>query len=670
MNSAGILGRQAPSRFAVAAATNWISRAVFVAAAIIACCSSSVHAQGIQTELHARARVFPTVGPGAEKIERGPGGRYYILAAPQTEIAIFAPDGKRVGQIPNEKSAGATIKYAVDFDFDAMGRMFVADRGANAVKIFSPDGTLESTVTVNAPMSVVALSHGEFAVVTLRSDHLVRVMDEHGKFVRSFGNVQDAIGAKTDTGSGIEEPKGYAAGYNAEYAGHSHETYAMNIGKVYSDETGHIYFAFTALDDPTFRKYDPFGYAAYEAVIPAKALIPDIDRGDARVQVGANVSGMAGIGNFFSFGTMYSVGGAAEFMMNGGHGHGGGGRGGSGGGGGGGMHGGANGGSSGTGTGATNFASSGYSSGSSASSDDSGDNTLTGSTGFSGTSGTLSVDSTEISDPNATADANTLLGVGGLGGLYGSSGTNLVLAANGLAGADSEAGLIGIFGPRGPGGFGGIPGENGPRGDGFGPGGPGGFGSPNQLPAGTFEASAPPPGGATSNFPGHATQPALSATPNAAAPLPNSHPGEGARENGFGGHGGYGRDFNQHSYAAVVRFNQVEPDTKIKPVLHAIGVDPQTQEVWTGVGDVLVHFDNTGNRMDAYVIATPSGAPLEPVSILVEPDRLLIVGDPTGVYDFARPDKIDRTAKRAVTAQAKPATPPAATAPAAAPTKQ
>lgn len=643
-------------------------RASFATVLFYALAVLSLSAQGIQTELHARARVFPTVGAGAAKIERGPGGRYYILAEPESAIGIYAGDGKRVGQIPNEKSGAATIKYAVDFDIDAMGRLFVADRGANAVKIFAPDGALESTVNITAPMSVVALSHGEFAVVTLRSDHLVRVMDEHGKFVRSFGNVQDAIGEKTETASAEEGPQGYSAGYNAEYAAHTHETFAMNIGKVYSDDIGHIYFAFTALDDPTFRKYDPFGYAAYEAVIPAKSLIPDIDRGDAKVQVGANVSGMAGIGNFFSFGTMYSVGGAAQFMMNGGHG---GGRGGGGSGGGRGGAGGLNGGSGGGrgGAGATNFSSSGYSSGPSSSTDDSGDSTLSGSTSFSGNSGTLSIDSTEISDPNATADANTLLGVGGLGGLYGSSGTNLVLAANGMAGADSEGGLIGIFGPRGPGGFGGIPGEFGPRG-GIGFGGPGGFGAAqNQLPAGTFEASAPSASaGANAAGAARAGQPALSAVPNAAAPLPNARPGENG-ERGYGGHNGFGRDFNQHSYAAVVRFNQVGPDTKIKPVLHAIGVDPVSQEVWTGVGDVLVHFDNLGNRMDAYVIVTPSGAPLEATSILVEQDRLLVVGDPTGIYDFARPDRIDRVAKTAVAAaQPKPAAPVAP--PAATPTKQ
>lgn len=646
MNSAETLGRYLAA-----------SRLSFAAILFLAVSICSLSAQGIQTELHARSRVFPTVGAGAAKIERGPGGRYYILAEPESVIGIYSTDGKRVGQIPNEKSAPATIKYAVDFDIDAMGRLFVADRGANAVKIFAPDGALEATVNITAPMSLVALSHGEFAVVTLRSDHLVRVMDEHGKFVRSFGNVQDAIGDKTETASAEEGPQGYAAGYNAEYAAHTHETFAMNIGKVYSDDTGHIYFAFTALDDPTFRKYDPFGYAAYEAVIPAKSLIPDIDRGDARVQVGANVSGMAGIGNFFSFGTMYSVGGAAQFMMNGGHGGGRGPGGGGGGRGGGGLNGGSSGG---RGAGGTNFASSGYSSGSTSSTDDSGDSTLTGSTSFSGDSGTLSIDSTEISDPNATADANTLLGVGGLGGLYGSSGTNLVLAANGMAGADSEGGLIGIFGPRGPGGFGGIPGQFGPGGGG-GFGGPGGFGqNPNQGPPGTIEAQIPtPPANGSFN-----RTPALSATPNAAAPLPNARPNEGG-DRGYGGHNGFGRDFNQHSYAAVVRFNQVGPDTKIKPVLHAIGVDPVSQEVWTGVGDVLVHFDNLGNRMDAYVIATPSGAPLEATSILVEPDRLLIVGDPTGIYDFARPDKSDRSAKPAVTAApSKPA------APAANPTKQ
>src|SRR5271156_2195661 len=284
-------------------------------------------AQGVQTVLHARGRVFPDVGRGAEAIERDAAGHYYVLAAPASVIWIYSADGKRIGQIPSAQAAGdATIKFAVDFDRDpASGRIFVADRGANEVKIFTAAGALETNVPVNAPMSVVALAGGEFAVVTLRSDHLVRVMNQHGKLVRTFGNISDAVSDSSQlTTPSLSASSNSAAGYAAGYSTSAPPSYAMDIGKLYSGAPGDIYFAFTGLKDPKFRKYDRFGYAGYEAEISAKDLIPDISHDNSQVQLGMRVSGMAGPGEMFSFGSMYSVGsGASGFTMNGGHGAGG-----------------------------------------------------------------------------------------------------------------------------------------------------------------------------------------------------------------------------------------------------------------------------------------------------------------------------------------------------------
>ena len=72
---------------------------------------------------------------------------------------------------------------------DAKGRLYVADRGANSVKIFEPDGSLDATIPFAAPMSVVALSGGEFAVAGLRSAKLVSIFDAQGKLSRSFGEI-------------------------------------------------------------------------------------------------------------------------------------------------------------------------------------------------------------------------------------------------------------------------------------------------------------------------------------------------------------------------------------------------------------------------------------------------------------------------------------------------
>src|SRR5271169_5913109 len=296
----------------------------FVLALLCLCVERPAQAQGVQTVLHARGRVFPEVGSGAAVIERDTAGRYYILAAPASVIHIYNSDGKHLGQIPNLQPGSASIKYAVDFDLDASGRVFVADRGANAVKIFTPDGVLEASVAVNAPMSVVALANGEFAVVTLRSDHLVRVMNERGKLLRSFGNISDAVNDPSQlTVPALSASADSQAGYAAGYATGPPPAYAMDIGKLYGGAPGDIYFAFTSLKDPKFRKYDRFGYAGYEAEVSAKELIPDINHDNSQVQLGMRVSGMAGPGEMFSLGSMYSVGGNAGFTMNGGNGGGG-----------------------------------------------------------------------------------------------------------------------------------------------------------------------------------------------------------------------------------------------------------------------------------------------------------------------------------------------------------
>jgi hypothetical protein len=79
------------------------------------------------------------------------------------------------------------------------------------------------------------------------------------------------------------------------------------------------------------------------------------------------------------------------------------------------------------------------------------------------------------------------------------------------------------------------------------------------------------------------------------------------------------------------------------PVFHAIltsfGVDPVSGDIWMGLHNTLVHFDKDGVRRSEYQIYTPKGSPLDATVILVEEERLLIGGDPLGVYEFHRPDR-------------------------------
>jgi hypothetical protein len=200
--------------------------------------------QGFSRELLARARVFPGIGPGVAAIKSDSSGRYYVLADPATAISVFQSDGKRIGEIPNANSRGTKIAYAQDIDVDASGRLYVADRGANAIEIFEPDGALDSSIPVRAPLSVVALSGGDFAVAALRSAKLVSVYDSHGKLARAFGEQAASLAGSSRTAEQLPS-------------------------RIYGGGFASIYCIFNDLDQLSVRRYDRFGYASYEASVPA-----------------------------------------------------------------------------------------------------------------------------------------------------------------------------------------------------------------------------------------------------------------------------------------------------------------------------------------------------------------------------------------------------------------
>jgi hypothetical protein len=75
-------------------------------------------------------------------------------------------------------------------------------------------------------------------------------------------------------------------------------------------------------------------------------------------------------------------------------------------------------------------------------------------------------------------------------------------------------------------------------------------------------------------------------------------------------------------------------------IISAVGVDPQTQELWIAIGTLLMRFDKDGQRLSSFRTYLPGGARLEASQILVEPERLLIAADPQGIYEFPKPQRL------------------------------
>src|SRR5260370_6644279 len=144
-------------------------------------------------------------------------------------------------------------------DVDAAGTVYVADRGANAVKVGERNGNAHRG-SVNAPISVAALPDGEAAVATLREPHLVMVFDKNGRDVREFGD---------------PEPLTERLDLNR----------FLNTGQLATDAQGHLYYGFAYTPEPTVRQYDRFGYAGLDMQYTALEAAPEaqaVRRGNQR----------------------------------------------------------------------------------------------------------------------------------------------------------------------------------------------------------------------------------------------------------------------------------------------------------------------------------------------------------------------------------------------------
>jgi hypothetical protein len=220
---------------------------ILAAMCLLTACAWSSWAQGgaeVPDELTAKTRMFAGIGPGLRAIRQGADGKLYVLVSPTPGVVVFGENGRATLQIgsglagdPSTKARPAAIVFGEDCDVDATGKIYVADRGANQILVFSADGTLLRSIAIVAPVSVAALPDGEVAVATLRSPHLITVFDKNGRDVREFGETEP-IATREDLNR------------------------YLNIGQLATDGRDQLFYAFWYTPEATVRRYDRNGYAA------------------------------------------------------------------------------------------------------------------------------------------------------------------------------------------------------------------------------------------------------------------------------------------------------------------------------------------------------------------------------------------------------------------------
>ncbi|HKO03604.1 MAG TPA: hypothetical protein VJW51_02590 [Candidatus Acidoferrales bacterium] len=195
----------------------------------------------LDTDLIARKRVFPSVGKGVTAIHRDSAGRYFVLTE-RGGVQIFDAKEQPAGHAPADPSAGSAVSFGVDLDLDDQGRIYVADREQNNVRVFTGDGRDVRVIRIHGPTAVATLAGGELAVASLRAAKLVTVFGPEGQVVREFGEPEQI--------SGRDELNRYA-----------------NIGRLCRDASGRLYYSFTFLPEPTVRRYDRFGYSDFQLIL-------------------------------------------------------------------------------------------------------------------------------------------------------------------------------------------------------------------------------------------------------------------------------------------------------------------------------------------------------------------------------------------------------------------
>jgi hypothetical protein len=238
--------------------------------------AGAASAQQIDADLVAKRRLFAPVGPGLKQIREGADGKIYVLASPSPGLVVYSAEARRLlsmreasglpaAALAEARASGEVlVEFGEDFDVDADGTIYIADRAANTIQAYSKEGRHLRSMPVTAPMAVAAMPEGEVAVGTLQRESLVTVFDKIGRLVREFGDPE----TMTERGD---------------------LNRFLNLGELASDAMGHVYYGFRYFPEPTVRMFDRFGYAgedvrytALDAFPEAAAMRREIARQESR----------------------------------------------------------------------------------------------------------------------------------------------------------------------------------------------------------------------------------------------------------------------------------------------------------------------------------------------------------------------------------------------------
>ncbi len=203
-------------------------------------------AQAQPADWKAIQTIFLEAGSRVTAIRRDAAGRYLVLQSRPATLFAFDANLKLLGTYVPQAGQDA-LSFAEDFTVGDDGKIYVADRGSQGIKILSASGELLQTIPFPQPVSVTASAAGELFISSAKARVLVSKVNAAGKVIGEFGALRE-VAERADVQR------------------------TFNIGLVRRDAAGHIYYLFRYLPTPTIRKFSPLGHLVAEFEITATSL--------------------------------------------------------------------------------------------------------------------------------------------------------------------------------------------------------------------------------------------------------------------------------------------------------------------------------------------------------------------------------------------------------------
>lgn len=114
-------------------------------------------------------------------------GNIYILNRNDSSILAYDKHFALLRRVGSFGQGPKDLNRPSDFAIDRFGNLVVADKGNDAIKVFSKDGSLVRNFRQEKIYSVDVLSNGDIVAVSERDNQLIRVLSPDGHLVRYVG---------------------------------------------------------------------------------------------------------------------------------------------------------------------------------------------------------------------------------------------------------------------------------------------------------------------------------------------------------------------------------------------------------------------------------------------------------------------------------------------------